>query len=55
MPLHRMYGPTPTATPLDVVYSFVPYDAIGCIGEAFTVTVTVNPEPEVTDQMHYYL
>ena len=39
-----------TATPLDVVYSFVPYDAIGCIGEAFTVTVTVNPEPEVTDQ-----
>ena len=32
-------------TPLDVVYSFIPYDAVGCIGPSFSVTVTVNPEP----------
>ena len=37
-------------TPLDVVYSFIPYDAVGCIGPSFTVTVTVNPEPEVSNQ-----
>ena len=39
-----------TATPLDVVYSFTPVSSDNCIGAAFTVTVTVNPEPEVTDQ-----
>ncbi len=39
-----------TATPLDVVYSFTPVSSDNCIGEAFTVTVTVNPEPEVADQ-----
>ena len=39
-----------TTTPLDVVYSFIPYDAIGCTGAVFTVTVTVSPEPEVADQ-----
>ena len=37
-------------TPLDVVYNFIPYDAVGCIGPSFTVTVTVNPEPEVSNQ-----
>ena len=36
-----------TATPLDVVYSFTPVSSDNCIGAAFTVTVTVNPEPEV--------
>ena len=24
-----------TTTPLDVVYSFIPYDAVGCIGPSF--------------------
>ncbi len=29
---------------------FTPVSSDNCIGAAFTVTVTVNPEPEVTDQ-----
>ena len=39
-----------STTPLDVVYNFIPYDAVGCIGPSFTVTVTVNPEPVVSNQ-----
>ncbi|MDC0381042.1 PKD domain-containing protein, partial [Flavobacteriaceae bacterium] len=39
-----------STTPLDVVYSFIPYDAVGCFGPSFTVTVTVSPEPEVLNQ-----
>ena len=32
-------------TLVDVVYTFVPVGDNGCEGDAFTVTVTVNPEP----------
>ncbi|MEP2671433.1 MAG: PKD-like domain-containing protein, partial [Cyclobacteriaceae bacterium] len=31
--------------PVDVVYTIIPVSAAGCQGAAFTVTVTVNPEP----------
>ncbi|MCO5272639.1 MAG: gliding motility-associated C-terminal domain-containing protein [Cyclobacteriaceae bacterium] len=31
--------------PVDVVYTIVPVSAAGCQGAAFTVTITVNPEP----------
>ncbi len=43
-----------TATPLDVVYSFTPVSSDNCIGAAFTVTVTVNSNPEVADQSTTY-
>ena len=39
-----------TPSPVDVVYTFVPVGDNGCEGDAFTVTVTVNPEPVVADQ-----
>uniref|UniRef100_UPI004047FCAC PKD-like domain-containing protein n=1 Tax=Polaribacter sp. TaxID=1920175 RepID=UPI004047FCAC len=39
-----------TNAPVDVIYTVVPYDAIGCNGDAFTVTVTVNPSPVVLNQ-----
>jgi len=35
-----------TSAALDVVYTFVPVDDNGCEGDAFTVTITVNSEPE---------
>jgi gliding motility-associated-like protein len=31
--------------PVNVVYTVTPYSAAGCPGDAFTVTVTVRPEP----------
>ena len=34
-----------TDTALDVVYTFIPVGDNGCLGDPFTVTVTVNPEP----------
>jgi hypothetical protein len=37
-----------TATPLDVVYSFTPVSSDNCTGSAFTVTVTINSNPEVS-------
>ena len=40
-----------TGTSVEVVYTVVPYDAIGCNGDSFTVTVTVNPQPDVADQI----
>ena len=39
-----------TTTALDVVYSFVPMSSDNCVGTTFTVTVTVNPNPEVLNQ-----
>ena len=41
-----------STTPLDVVYSLVPVSSDNCVGATFTVTVTVNPEPEVSNQDH---
>jgi hypothetical protein len=38
-----------TAVPVDVVYTVVPESAEGCEGAPFTVTVTINPAPVVTD------
>ena len=34
-----------TSSAVDVIYTFVPVGNNGCEGDAFTVTVTVNPEP----------
>ncbi|WP_299681368.1 PKD-like domain-containing protein [uncultured Tenacibaculum sp.] len=31
-----------------VIYSITPISAIGCVGDTFTYTVTVNPEPVLT-------
>ena len=39
-----------TANSVDVVYTLVPIGDNGCEGDAFTVTVTVDPEPLVADQ-----
>ena len=39
-----------TSSPVDVVYTFIPIGDNVCEGDAFTVTVTVNPEPVVADQ-----
>jgi gliding motility-associated-like protein len=39
-----------STTPLDVVYSFIPLSSDNCSGASFSVTVTVNPEPEVQNQ-----
>ena len=39
---------TPAA--VDVVYTVVPVSALGCLGNPFTVTITVNPEPVVANQ-----
>ncbi|MFZ5973667.1 MAG: PKD-like domain-containing protein, partial [Bacteroidota bacterium] len=35
--------------PVNVVYTVTPVSAAGCAGDAFTVTVTVNPEPVGVD------
>lgn len=35
---------------VNVVYTVVPVSASGCLGNAFTVTVTVRPEPVVANQ-----
>jgi hypothetical protein len=37
-------------SPINVVYTVVPVSSIGCLGNPFTITVTVNPEPVVTNQ-----
>jgi hypothetical protein len=39
-----------TAAPVNVIYTVVPVSAAGCAGDAFTVTVTVSPEPVVVAQ-----
>jgi hypothetical protein len=39
-----------TAAAVNVVYTIVPVGDNGCEGDAFTVTVTVNPEPVVANQ-----
>jgi hypothetical protein len=39
-----------TNAPVDVIYTVVPVTASGCIGEAFTITATINPEPVVINQ-----
>ena len=37
--------------PVDVVYTIVPVSSDGVEGGAFTLTVTVNPEPKVAPQI----
>uniref|UniRef100_UPI004048063A beta strand repeat-containing protein n=1 Tax=Algoriphagus sp. TaxID=1872435 RepID=UPI004048063A len=39
-----------TSAAVDVVYDVVPVSADGCLGNPFTLTVTVNPEPVVANQ-----
>ncbi|MEQ1585104.1 MAG: PKD-like domain-containing protein, partial [Cyclobacteriaceae bacterium] len=36
-----------TSTPLKVVYQIVPISAVGCVGNPFNITLTVNAEPVV--------
>ncbi len=36
-----------TNAPVNVVYTITPVSAAGCNGDAFTITVTVNPEPVI--------
>ena len=40
-----------TTTPLAVVYTIEPVSSNGCIGQPFTVTATINPEPVVSNQV----
>jgi gliding motility-associated-like protein len=40
-----------TNTPVDVIYTIVPISAAGCEGTPFTVTLTINPEPVVSNQV----
>jgi gliding motility-associated-like protein len=40
-----------TNAPLDVIYTIVPISAIGCEGTPFTVTLTINPDPFISDQV----
>jgi hypothetical protein len=37
-------------TSVNVVYTIVPVSGAGCLGNAFTVTLTVDPEPVVANQ-----
>ena len=39
-----------TSAAVDVIYTIQPVSADGCLGDAFTVTLTINPEPEITNQ-----
>ncbi len=39
-----------TGVPVTITYTIVPISASGCIGSAFVVVVTVNPEPAVANQ-----
>lgn len=40
-----------TALPLNVVYTIVPVAAGGCLGDPFDITVTVNPEPVISNAL----
>ena len=40
-----------TSAPVDVVYTIVPVSAATCIGDAYTMTITVNPEPVGSDDL----
>ncbi|TAF08733.1 MAG: PKD domain-containing protein, partial [Flavobacteriia bacterium] len=37
--------------PINIAYTVVPVSADGCEGNSFTVTLTINPEPLVVDQV----
>ena len=34
-----------TAAPVNVVYTIVPVSALGCLGDSYTMTIIINPEP----------
>jgi hypothetical protein len=40
-----------TALPVTIVYTVLPVSSNGCIGQPFTVTATINPEPVVSNQV----
>ena len=40
-----------TTAPVDVIYTIVPISAAACEGTPFTVTLTINPEPVVSNQV----
>jgi gliding motility-associated-like protein len=37
-------------TPVVIVYNIIPQSSSGCLGNPFNITLTVNPEPIVTNQ-----
>ena len=42
---------TNTSTvPVDVIYTVIPQSSSGCLGNPFTITLTINPEPIVNNQ-----
>uniref|UniRef100_UPI00404AE4D5 PKD-like domain-containing protein n=1 Tax=Flavobacterium sp. TaxID=239 RepID=UPI00404AE4D5 len=40
-----------TSAAVDVIYTIIPVSADNCQGDAFTVILTINPEPEITNQI----
>lgn len=42
-----------TAIPVNVVYTVAPVSALGCAGNPFTVTLTINPKPTVSSAVTY--
>jgi len=40
-----------TLSPVHVIYTIVPVSALGCSGASYTVDVTVNPKPSLTNQL----
>ena len=40
-----------TNAPVNVIYTIVPVSAAACNGPPFTVTLTINPEPFISDQV----
>lgn len=42
-----------TTSPVNVVYTIAPISALGCAGNPFTITVTINPKPTVSSPVTY--
>ncbi len=42
-----------TTNPVNVIYTIRPISSANCAGDAFSVTMTINPEPQVTNPTAY--
>ena len=40
-----------SSSPVTITYTITPHTDAGCVGDVFTVTVTVNPEPFLADDL----